>query len=392
MLLFPISFMLIFRSNVAFARYWEGCGHYNRTLHALRSLSRRSFTFIKDTSDEEVDIKSGWLRQNTMRMLMVLSICVRQNLRKRSVGAAAHQDNLDMVSPYLTEPELTEYASVVKNRPLLVMCWLGKYIHEAHLAGKLEGGTIMMAFDTDISLLLEGWMGMQKVCYQPMPYPHIHMCHWFVLLWCASLPMYLVQDVLGYGWWTVMISPVIAVALYAIEEVAQEMEDPFGDDLNDLPTEEFENGLRRDARLVMGGDRTRGTRGMHFKSLGDDPDKCIFGMDFSPPMDYLKSCAARVPPVHHLFGEDCRCASCVLGRGTLHVSRRERTEYTELMAAQGESAANHGTQMNDGRLTSHDADGARLASHSTGRWVRAEPQEVSELPERTWTRSPRSPR
>ena len=53
------------------------------------------------------------------------------------------------------------------------------------------------------------------------------------------------------------------------------VKDPFGDDLNDLPTESFEIGLRRDARMVLAGPGP-GTRGQDFVSVGE------FGVDCTP--------------------------------------------------------------------------------------------------------------
>jgi len=286
-LLFPISFLLVFRSNTAYARFWEGRGHFGTFNFALRELTRRSYTFIKDTSGG-IDYKAKALRQNMMRMLMVLSICVRQNLRKRSGGADAHQENLDMVRPYLTDAEYDEFNKQVKNRPLLVMSWIGKYVHEANIEGKMEGGQVMMGFDDNISKALQGWMGMNKICYQPLPFPYLHMLHWMIMAWCLSLPLCLISN---FGWATCFISPVISCALYAIEEVSEEIEDPFGDDLNDLPTENFEIGLRRDGRLTLSGPGP-GTQGQHFEPVGE------FGVDFTLPIEDLDANELKATPIY----------------------------------------------------------------------------------------------
>ena len=53
------------------------------------------------------------------------------------------------------------------------------------------------------------------------------------------------------------------------------LKDPFGDDLNDLPTESFEIGLRRDARMVLAGPGP-GTRGQDFAPVGE------YGVDCAP--------------------------------------------------------------------------------------------------------------
>eukprot|EP00656_Telonema_subtile_P027900 TRINITY_DN3009_c0_g1_i1.p1 TRINITY_DN3009_c0_g1~~TRINITY_DN3009_c0_g1_i1.p1 ORF type:complete len:336 (-),score=100.17 TRINITY_DN3009_c0_g1_i1:134-1141(-) len=185
-----------------------------------------------------------------MRLLMVMAVSVRENLRKRSMGAEAIQNNLRQVAQYLTPDEFHEYRQVVKNRPLLVMSWIGKFVHQAYIDKHIKDqtGQILMSFDSNVSALLTGWMGMNKVCYQPVPFPYVHTLHWFIMIWLLTLPLVLVQT---SGYWVIMILPLVSAALMAIEEVSEEIEDPFGDDLNDLPTENFEIGLIRDAGMVL---------------------------------------------------------------------------------------------------------------------------------------------
>eukprot|EP00658_Telonema_sp_P-2_P049426 TRINITY_DN3759_c0_g1_i18.p1 TRINITY_DN3759_c0_g1~~TRINITY_DN3759_c0_g1_i18.p1 ORF type:complete len:391 (+),score=71.93 TRINITY_DN3759_c0_g1_i18:115-1287(+) len=308
--MWPLAFMLVFRVSQAYARFWEGKGHFVNFYFAIRTLARRTFTYIKDTDEGPVDQDSQAMRQNMMRLLLVMAIAVRSNLRKRTLGQLAHDMNMEEVKPYLTAEEHREYSNVVKNRPLLVMAWIGKVINQAHVANKLEGGIILMGFDTDISHMLTGWMGMNKVCYQPMPFMHIHMLHVLLLGWCCSYPFTLVD---AYGWWTIPCASGICCILFSLEEVAEEIEDPFGDDLNDLPLEEFELGLKRDTFLCMSGPGP-GQRGQDFEPKeGDgDTDQIWNGVDFSVPTHTTTRDQVQ-QPVYHLFNAEegeCLCKSC----------------------------------------------------------------------------------
>lgn len=185
-----------------------------------------------------------------MRLLMVMAISVRENLRKRSLGNDALEANLNQCAAYLTPVEFEEYKNVVKNRPLLVMSWIGKFVHQAYIDKHIQDptGQVLMSFDANVSALLTGWMGMNKVCYQPVPFPYVHTLHWFLMVWLATLPLVLVDKL---GLYIVPVMGLVSGALMAIEEVSEEIEDPFGDDLNDLPTENFEIGLIRDAGMVV---------------------------------------------------------------------------------------------------------------------------------------------
>eukprot|EP00656_Telonema_subtile_P058384 TRINITY_DN9875_c0_g1_i2.p1 TRINITY_DN9875_c0_g1~~TRINITY_DN9875_c0_g1_i2.p1 ORF type:complete len:326 (-),score=73.03 TRINITY_DN9875_c0_g1_i2:258-1235(-) len=300
--------------------------HFMALNRGLRELTRRTYTFIKDTREGSEDGNAATMRQNLMRMLIVLAISVRQQMRKRTSGEKAHNDNMNSVRSYLNDNEYHEYEQQVKNRPLLVMSWLGRYVHEAHLDHKLEGGIIMMGFDDNISTCLNGWMGMNKICFQPMPFPYLQFLHLLLLAWCVSFPMTLVKD---YGWFTVLVTPLFACALYAIEEVSEEIEDPFGDDLNDLPTEDFEIGLQLDSWLVLSGPGP-GRRGQDFKPVpGTGIDNQVWkGVDFSVPHEENAENEAKETPVYHDFDQPsrCPCSSCVERRQQQREGREARRD------------------------------------------------------------------
>merc|ERR1719486_828139 len=74
---------------------------------------------------------------------------------------------------------------------------------------------------------------MNKICFTPTPFPYIHSLHWIIMIFCCTVAL-----------------PLLAMAFMSIEEVAQEIEDPFGDDLNDLPTETIGPGITKDCGLA----------------------------------------------------------------------------------------------------------------------------------------------
>eukprot|EP00656_Telonema_subtile_P011320 TRINITY_DN15580_c0_g1_i1.p1 TRINITY_DN15580_c0_g1~~TRINITY_DN15580_c0_g1_i1.p1 ORF type:complete len:405 (-),score=74.70 TRINITY_DN15580_c0_g1_i1:91-1305(-) len=250
----PTAFLLLFRCNMGYARFWEGRGHYGNFNFGLREVTRRCYTFIRgaDIHDEG----AACVRHNVLRLLMVMAMSVKQNLRKRSMGTQAREDGLEEVRPHLTVKEFAIYESVDSNRPLLVMSWIGKWVHQAYLDGYLPQKQMLMSFDRNVSQLLDGWMGMNKISYQPIPFPYIQTLHWFLFIWMLIANFSLLKsfnDDLTY----ILVMTFSATALYALEEMAAEIEDPFGDDLNDLPTEVFERGLRRDGLLTLSAPHAR---------------------------------------------------------------------------------------------------------------------------------------
>jgi putative membrane protein len=57
-----------------------------------------------------------------------------------------------------------------------------------------------------------------------------------LILYCTTLPFALIES---YGWSTILDTGLIAYIFFGIEEIGVEIEDPFGEDDNDLPLEKI---------------------------------------------------------------------------------------------------------------------------------------------------------
>jgi len=184
-------------------------------------------------------------------MLPVLAVACKHDLRKTN-GDSPEEANeyREEVSCWLTSKEVDcLLVQTEKSRPVRVIGWLGGLIVKAHRSGRMGGGdSTFAALDDETARLFNEWMGMNKICFTPTPFPYIHCLHWFVCLYLSTLPVALVTII---GWWSIVANAMLACAMYAVEEVAMEIEDPFGDDLNDLPIEVLAPGLVSDFDVLQ---------------------------------------------------------------------------------------------------------------------------------------------
>ncbi|MFM9007297.1 MAG: bestrophin family ion channel, partial [Bacteroidota bacterium] len=54
------------------------------------------------------------------------------------------------------------------------------------------------------------------------------------------------------GYFTIPVTAVIFYVLASLELIAEEIEDPFGTDANDLPTDEISISIRKNVQEIMG--------------------------------------------------------------------------------------------------------------------------------------------
>jgi len=79
-------------------------------------------------------------------------------------------------------------------------------------------------------------MGMHKLATTPMPFPYVNMLYSLLYLWMYTVgfPLAVAQ-----GWISMVIVLFLGFALFGINAIGQELEDPFGTEANDLDLEFF---------------------------------------------------------------------------------------------------------------------------------------------------------
>lgn len=94
-----------------------------------------------------------------------------------------------------------------------------------------------------------------QIIQTPLPLPYACLCKSLLVIFLSSLPSMLVDPEVGiFG--SVVIPLMVALALLGIDATASELENPFGDDANDLDVLEFIAGLEHEALqfIRMSGD------------------------------------------------------------------------------------------------------------------------------------------
>ena len=105
--------------------------------------------------------------------------------------------------------------------------------------------------DTNLTALVDYHSGCERIVRTPIPFAYAQHIKLFVTLFCFTVPFAIVDAMKGY---TPVAAAIFAFALFGIDEIGVEIEDPFGYDDNDLPIERIaatiKTSTRRHRRLV----------------------------------------------------------------------------------------------------------------------------------------------
>jgi ion channel-forming bestrophin family protein len=207
-----LALLLVFRTNNANERYWEGRRLWGAIVNTARNLRRKAETLFRD-EPAVVDRIREWT--------VAWAWATRGHLvEERTLGPATKLSSDDQAR-----------ALAAGHIPVFIASELTTIIADARRRNVL-GDIQQQMLDADVQALIDQLGGCERIDQTPLPYAYAVHLRRALLLYCITLPFALVS---AFGEWTVVASLVISYVLIGIEEIGTEIEGPFGRRHNDLP-------------------------------------------------------------------------------------------------------------------------------------------------------------
>lgn len=222
-----LGLLLVFRTNTAYDRYWEGRKCWGSLINNVRNLARQIWINI-----EESVIEDRQKKILSMRLLVAFAVATKLHLRGESINRELEE--LMTISKYFKLKEMN-------NPPLEVAFWIGDYLQQQYKNGLLNVPSLVAMQDL-LDKMVNDLGGCERILKTPIPLAYAIHLKQLLLIYCLLLPFQLVSTL---GWWTGAIVSLISFTLLGIEEIGIEIENPFGYDANDLPLDAICNTMLR---------------------------------------------------------------------------------------------------------------------------------------------------
>lgn len=220
-----LGLLLVFRTNTSYDRYWEGRKLLGGSVNRLRDLLRQ----VAGSVSGEV---GQTLCQELRRRILIFFGLQRQYLR--------NERDLAFASDQLTETEKAALEPLTA-RPVAYLTCISSLLAHTYRDG-LINGELYRNLDQNVTSLMDNLGGAERIVKTPVPFAYAQHIKGFLFIFCFTLPFVLAEPT---GRWNPLASAAVAYALFGIEEIGVEIEDPFGDDPNDLPIEAMEESLKK---------------------------------------------------------------------------------------------------------------------------------------------------
>lgn len=220
---FVISMLLVFRTNTAYDRWWEGRRLWGALVNNSRNLALKLNALLgAEHTDERAFFRV---------MIPNFAYALKNHLR----GHFSDKEFTDSALFHVSDLHRHDH---IPNQIANVL--LGKII-DLQRRGILLPEHILFLKD-ELQSLMDICGGCERIHKTPIPYSYSAFLKKFIFIYCITLPLGYVFS-LHY-----LVIPFVIFIFYvlaSLEVIAEEIEDPFGTDSNDLPLEDICKTIRK---------------------------------------------------------------------------------------------------------------------------------------------------
>jgi len=224
MLGFVISLLLVFRTNTAYDRWWEGRRMWGALVNNSRNLAIKLAVMLKDKEDKAIFKK----------LIPGYADVLNQHLKNRDISHELFDDAVLSADHYTHKPNQIAKSMIAS-------------VNDLYINGKLTGDQLII-LNAEIQSFTDICGACERIKNTPIPYSYSAFIKKFIFFYVMTLPFgYVFQ--LGY-----FVIPVVVFIFYvlaSLELIAEEIEDPFGTDPNDLPLDKIAANIRKNVEELI---------------------------------------------------------------------------------------------------------------------------------------------
>ena len=218
MLGFVISLLLVFRTNTAYDRWWEGRKLWGALVNNSRNLALKLHAILKEDKDKV------FFRQ----MIPSYASILNKHLKDEETGKQLSE-------------EITILIDHHTHRPNQVAKMMFMKINDLYEAKKITGDQLII-LNNELQSFTDICGACERIKNTPIPYSYSVFLKKFIFFYVLTLPF---GYVFNLGYYVIPVVVFIFYVLASLELIAEEIEEPFGHDDNDLPTRKIAENIKR---------------------------------------------------------------------------------------------------------------------------------------------------
>ncbi len=225
MLGFVISLLLVFRTNTAYERWWEGRKMWGSLTNTSRNLAMK----INAVLPKDDELNRTFFREHIVEYAFAL----KRHLRGHQRDSEVFQSNV------IIDHEL--------HKPNHIAALMYTRLNDLYNQ-KIISGTQLLFLNEEFRAFTDICGACVRIKNTPIPFSYSVFIKKFIFFYVMSLPF---GYVFSLGYIAVPIVVFVFYVLASLEIIAEEIENPFGVDDNDLPLTMMSKNIQKHVAEIL---------------------------------------------------------------------------------------------------------------------------------------------
>jgi ion channel-forming bestrophin family protein len=228
---FAISMLLVFRTNTAYDRWWEGRKLWGNLVNTSRNFAMKLEVMLPPGETEQ--------RSFFRKIIPAYAYALHNHLHKEQTRVELFDEE--------EHKQLFKEFEPAKHIPNQVALLMYRHIQQLYVEKKISGEQLLF-LNPEIQSFTDICGACERIKNTPIPFSYSLFIKKFIFFYIMTLPVGYVF-VLGF-----YVIPVVAFVFYvlaSLELIAEEIEDPFGGDENDVPTALLSKNIHRHVSEII---------------------------------------------------------------------------------------------------------------------------------------------
>ncbi len=224
-----LGLFLVFRTNSAYDRWWEGRKLWGGLVNSTRNFAMKLNAYLPKEDNET----RAWFAS----MIPNFAFAMKEHLRK-----GVQFDDLEK-----SDDQLIPNLKKVKHKPNRISALMYDRINVLYKNNVFDGFQFQN-LDKELKDFLDIIGACERIKNTPIPYSYTMYIKKFIFIYILTLPF---GFVILFQYFAIPAVVLISYILLSVELIAEEIEDPFGLDANDLPTDEISGKIRENVKEIL---------------------------------------------------------------------------------------------------------------------------------------------
>ena len=227
---FVLSLLLVFRTNTAYDRWWEGRKLWGSLVNNSRNLALKLSALI--SKDDKIE------RAFFCELIPRFALELKNHLQAEDTRYALDQ---------FEHPEIPNFDRY-KHVPEQIARTITERLIQLQTQQKITGEQLLF-INTEVTSFMEICGACERIKNTPIPFSYSSFIKKFILFYTLMLP---IGYVFSLGYFIILVVMFILYALASLELIAEEIEEPFGKDENDLPMDRLIQTITKNVDDILG--------------------------------------------------------------------------------------------------------------------------------------------